>query len=465
MARRIWRFLYSQNNDPYLQQTLWMAGLQGVNDGAPHPHQLQQTASCTSLALQGGPVLENLSIPPELWKDTCASWGIRGTVGNLEPNIQVLQNWSLTQEAQRNAVLGTPLMLNIRPVDLEKKLQWMVDEMGFSKDEVGHVIQEWPQFLATYPQEDIAPFINRFVKEGHSLLDIKKMILNYPPVLGARDSIVSTRRFFEAYFGFIQEEFLKMVVQCPQLLCIADTDVRPAVNRIMEYGFTRKEAVSMIRKVPETLVLSLNSKIKHKVAKFTSFGLDKKQTLLMLKEAPELLRLDFDVTVKPIITWLMQELGFTWTQALGTLTRWPWMFTFSLEQLQKSRDWFIRMGMDSKTIKQMCQNNARVLTVDPARLATMFAFARDVLGKEKSEIFRCPWYFSFSLEKRVLLRVAWLDNRGENYCKMSLKDIVTEPRRVFDKRFGSKQLKSFEEKFIKLTLEGKLSAIKNSFYP
>lgn len=363
------------------------------------------------------------------------------------------------------AVLGTPLMLNIKAIDLERKLGWMVNELGFSKNEVGRIIEEWPQLLATYPEQDIAPFVNCFIKEGHSHLDVKNMILKHPRVLGARDSIVSTRRFFEAYFGFFREDFLKMVVRCPHLLCIADTEVRPAVNHIMEHGFTRKETVSMIRKCPEMLVLSLQSGIKQKMHEYTRFGLTKRQVLLIFKDTPELLRLDFDTAVKPTIEWLMKELGFTSTKAVGALSRWPRMFVLPLEHLQQSRDWFIKMGMEAGTIKQMCQDNARVLTVDPERLATMYAFARDVLKRERSEIFRCPSYFAFSLEKRVLLRAAWLDHRGEDYTQMSLHALVTEPRSRFDKRFGTKQLLKFEEKFIKLTLEEKLNAIKQRFYP
>lgn len=406
--------------------------------------------------------LDALGISMDKWKATCAMWGLKGTSGNLRENLEVLEEWGVDMDARRKAVLETPLMLNIRGLDLKKKMEWMIVEMGFSKEEVREIVSCWPKFLVMYPAEDIAPFAKEFTRMDYSIRQVKEMILQYPPVLSYKDRFTTLRRVFEAYLNLHPDAFHAMVLRCPRVLSHSEACLRPIVECLMDHGFSRKVACFMIRKAPEILLLAVE-RVSPQIQKFEVLGLDENEVKKALQEYPDLLWVEYESRIQPTINWLNENLEDVKIDRV--VKECPWLLLRPLEHLKRTYAWFADIGMPVNVTKQTCTKGPHVLAVDPRQLDRMLDFAKTVLEKTDAQVFESSSYFLHSFEKRILARVAWLDNLDIDYRDLPLEELVAESRQPFETKYWAHSIKTFQKKFIELTLDKKLLAINSRCYP
>ncbi|GMH45592.1 hypothetical protein BSKO_13549 [Bryopsis sp. KO-2023] len=452
-----------QGSGRYLLSGLWLKAAK--RDGwCCSSESTPGNRSLSTSVLPVSPALEAVGISDAEWRECCRQWGLKGLKSHLEDNLEVLERWGMHREARKKVALGTLTMLNIKPQDLERKLAWLMKRLDFKGKDVLDMVERHPEFLGFYPQSDIMPFVDMVTKEGYSREDAKSMILRHPPVVGEKDGLRTTARFFEAYLNFKEGGFMKAMVRYPQILSHSEETVRPRVLGLMDLGFTRCQVSKMIRSTPEILGVSSIDEVENKIAKFLGLGLTRSEAMEVMREAPDLVWLDFQQFVGEKLEWLRTEIKLGYVHISLILKRWPRVFVPPLQNLMETRKWFLDRGITPDGVSELCSRNIRVLVMSPKQLDDMFVFARDALKKSREEIFGCPAYFTFSLEKRVLMRVAFLDCNGEDYTKFSLDSLVLESRRNFDKRFGEARIKAFEDSWRFLSLDQKLNAIRTRSY-
>ncbi|GMH39805.1 hypothetical protein BSKO_07703 [Bryopsis sp. KO-2023] len=367
------------------------------------------------------PHLEKLGISAVEWREV---WVRNGSTRNLEENLDLLKSWGMAAEGRRKVATSTPVLVDLPSKALEKKLRWLTENLAFGSKDVVQVVKGNPRFLQCSLDDDLEGFTKIFLKEGYTRGHIKRMALKHPQVLGRTKKLRAMLTYFENNAGINPKEMLQMIIKFPQIV-----------------GY------------------SLENNLEPKIEGFKRLNMSQGEIAGVVKSAPELLASDFDSSINSKITWMQEKLMFKPWEALHILLRQPKVFMARLATWESNRQFFISLGFSSGKVASLLHKSPLLLSRGTDGLREKFSFAKEVLRKGTDDIIRCPDYFTYSFEDRILFRVVFLDCRGQDFTRWGLNSLVKMPKSDFEERFGKRDVQAFEKSWADLDRESKLKCL------
>ncbi|GMH45430.1 hypothetical protein BSKO_13387 [Bryopsis sp. KO-2023] len=385
--------------------------------------------------------------------------------------FKVLVDWGMNSHELRKVVKGTDTVYESETDNVEPKLHWLMNEYGFDKSQVLKIVQTYPPYFSRSLQDEVAPFLNVFAKEGYSTSAVKKMIKDAPWVLGLSSKFEPTVAFFDEEIGLDRKGFVRLVVKNPSLLRYSiDINLKPKIDFFKNLGLSKRDIVNMLRGSPKCLRYSLENNIKVNLEKLGGLGFTKDELALLVKRCPQCVARGFETIIKPKFDMLEEELGMGRRAAIKYMITKPADFLASIDTWKSAFKWFLNNydAVEREQALQYLRKNPTMISYKAEGLEKKLEFARTVLRAGKSEVFGHPRYLFASFENMVMFRVAYLHSKLLDY-RVPLKLLVADRKKFgesfpgvgFDLEDYGVAFKLWEP----LSGEEKENAIKNGMYP
>lgn len=392
--------------------------------------------------------------------------------GNLKQNLALLEKWGMTPHGHKWLLAQEPHMGldSIETGELSVRLRWLVDELRCGEESVVRIVQSHPPFLKCLLEEEVAPFLRMFMSEGNIPKDlVRRMVLRYPPVIGCSKQFESSLAYLKGVIGISRAMWLKAVSKHPSVMrySISET-VKPMVDGLLSCGFSVENILEMVVDYPYVLGMSTENDLRPRLQCLENLGVTKENSNLILKQAPYLINAPERSAIPEKLNWLTSELGFESESALKFLSQYPRVFINALQDWQQNYELCVSIGMSREDFRQCLENSPYFMCWARESLKEKHEYARDVLKKTLKDIVEYPDYFRYSLENRIMLRVALMDSMDKDYTKPALRNLLSPSRANFIRRHGKKYppnaIESFEDKWSKLSLEDKKKMIREKSY-
>lgn len=345
------------------------------------------------------------------------------------------------------------------------QIGWLKNELNLPDDQMARVVKAFPLFLGLSAAENIKPFMQKFLDEGFSQDDIKKMIARRPNILGFSQKFSSTADFFNEMVDMPQNDFMKLVIKFPQVSGYhPDRNLRPKLDYLLGLGIPKVDLQSIVMRCPQVLGLSTDGNVKRKVEKLAELGLNPEEIAKVIRVSPQLLGRNLLLTVQEKLIWLEEDLGMSRADAMKLFRTNAVIFQVPLAYFKESKECFHTLGLSKPEISELIRNNPKILQQSASGLHAKYSFATDVLNKSKQQILGYARYFTTSLDNVILLRVGYLGSNGKDIKTITM-NTVTMRSKDFLKRYRSENLITFGEKWSKLDREKRIEAIKTNKYP
>lgn len=360
------------------------------------------------------PLFDSLSIAEEDWK---LKWGSKEVdlknrsrivkftrrKGNLETNLAILDEWGLSKDGQKKMVLQTFSMVRLRSQVVLAKLEWLVQEFGFTKADAAAVVAGYPSYLQYSIGKSIAPFLCLFKREGISNETIRKMIRKYPRILGQYGKYRRIAGLMEEHLDMPEVEVINLVASFPKIFTYSfERNILPMVHNYLGVGLTKEEVKNLMDVCPSFLAGR-----------------------------------DFDKLITSKLAWLQGELGLTKDESLKVLKEHPMTFFATIECWQECGEFFVSIGIEKSDLKKFFECNYSLLGRREAGLREKFEFARSTLMKQKSEVLACPDFFAIPFENALLLRVAYLRQQNVDATSLEIPEYCGMDSQVFFAKHGN----------------------------
>lgn len=410
--------------------------------------------------------LEQLGITGAEWNGRCREWGI-GTnpdLSGLEINLNGLERWGMTTRTRKMLVMKSVALSTQRFDSIQASLLWLQTQLDLEESEVVTVLHKFPRLLDLGLSDEHQRFLNRFLNNSHSMDNIKKMVLQYPMILGSLHKFGDLSRYFEG-LGYSKAHVMLGVMQHPKLVTASvDDTIQPKINFFGNIGLSSAQVLSVLTRHPQTFCKLLTEDVGPQFRKFLDLGLTTANVNKIIRGCPSLLFRNFEELVQDKIDWLESHLLFRRETALKALVRHPRIFPSTLDTWKDTCQFFTNSGMSSTELTHCMKRCPKLLGRKSEGLREKFEFARTVLKKEPLVILRQVRYFTYSFEDRILFRAALSEKFGKDITKPSFRDLMDPSDADFCERFGQSDVQAFRKKWAGFTKEEKMDTFNFKIY-
>ncbi|GMH45405.1 hypothetical protein BSKO_13362 [Bryopsis sp. KO-2023] len=370
----------------------------------------------------------------------------------LFKNLKLLKEWGLTS-AGIDTIREHRKLSDLRPDVVESKLNWLVDELGFDEKQSVKIVRNYPLYLGLSVEENVRPFVRLFLDEGVSKRELRDMIMDAPEILGRRGKFSHLLEYFESELGFDRREVIEVLLQFTKVMFLSiEEEIKPMVACFKEVGMEFADMVSMLKKRPQVMLLNLEREIKPKLWEVHNLGFSKEGVGKVVSGCPFLMWKDYNkMVVQHKMDFLANKVGFGREETMRVVERDPMKLIDNLRTWRETHKWFLMNGLGKEESVPYFKTNMDLLSRRWEGLQEKLDFARDVLGKSTEEVMRCPRYFNASFEKVTFFRTAFLSRVGFDYTKKALGFLIVS-NRIFEKRFGKKEIARFKREWDKMSL-------------
>ncbi|GMH45439.1 hypothetical protein BSKO_13396 [Bryopsis sp. KO-2023] len=379
--------------------------------------------------------LESLGISKEKWD----SLERKPVSKNLRLNMGVFEKYGSTLDDRKRMVLGTGASMETfrrtSPLNLEKKLSWLMEEYDLDRLEAVKIVSRHPPFVNYALKTNVGSFLTMLMEtSGLDKNQVKLMLLAHPQIVGYGKKFEEVVKGAEALLGMTRKQVATCVVKCPRMLSYSiEKTTKPTLEKLLSLGLTKEEVIGLF------------------IA------------------APKLIGRGFHITVDRKIEWLMsEELGISREEAVAILKTQPMAFYPKVEIWEETKKWFLGLGSTHTTEdfkRFLTEVNFSLLGRRRDGLNYILGFCKDVLNREKEEVLKCPQIFVALFLHETLPRVGFMDSKGKDVKEIPLEHLTTSTREEFYKEFDMEEVERFEKAFRNLNRDGKVEAIKTSTYP
>lgn len=392
--------------------------------------------------------------------------------GNLQQNLALLGKWGMTAHGHQ-WLMSQDSPVNLDAIDtgeLSMRLRWLVDELDCKEDSVVRIVQSHPPFLKCLLQEEVAPFLRMFMSEGEIPVPlVRRMVLRYPPVIGCSKEFEASLAYLKQVVGISRASWLKAVAHYPSVMRYSiDESMRPMIDGLLNCGFSAENILEMVKGYPFVLAMSTEAHLKPQLQSLENLGISKENSISILKQAPYLINSAEKSEIPVKIDWLSSALDFEPESARNFLVKYPRVFINPLKDWEQNYEFCTSNGMARDDFRKCLENCPYFMCWETGSLQEKYKYACDVLKKTIKDIAEFPDYFRYSLEDRIMLRVALMDSMDRDYTKPSLRSLLSPSRANFIKRHGKKYppnaIESFEKKWKALCIQDKKKMIREKTY-
>ena len=216
---------------------------------------------------------------------------------NLSPKILfLLRQLDLGKDDLKTLVMGFPAILAYSMNNLNSKIQFYKQHMGYTIDECRELLCSEPKLLLPGVKNGLMPRLRFLVREMEFPIDkVKILCQKYPRILlMSLDNNLRPKLIFYFILTLQMEphEVLKLLLSYPYFLQYnLDNHIQPTTRYLSSLGFSGREVSRMLLKFPRLITHSL-VKIKHVVGYLRyELGLDPADVRRILYQSPQVVGL------------------------------------------------------------------------------------------------------------------------------------------------------------------------------
>lgn len=400
--------------------------------------------TCAGLTTQssasnaGKSLFDSLEIAPETWTKKWGSKelaetgiqshqkGMSRKMKNIEENLATLEEWGLDKEGQRKVALHTYSIARLTPEIFKKKLEWLVDEFDFEKQDAVKAVKVYPSYFQYGVVENVAPFLCLFKREGYPKPVIRKMIQKHPRILGHHAKYKYLVGVLNESLGMTESQVLGLIIKFPKIFSYSyENNVAPMLEKYQEVGLSKEEVKNLVEICPSIMVGR-----------------------------------NFEKSISSKLDWLRDQVGLSAGEALTVLKTAPNTFFATLQCWQESAAYFTSFGLNKLELLEFFKQDYTLLGRKAEGLKEKADFARQVLKREKEEFLAYPHYFGVPFENALLLRVAFLRHKGMCVTSIPLNELCGLDTEVFFGKYnGADEFLALRENWSVLPKEKKLAYV------
>eukprot|EP00980_Cylindrotheca_fusiformis_P007806 scaffold1669_cov129-Cylindrotheca_fusiformis.AAC.17 len=219
---------------------------------------------------------------------------------NLSPTILfLLRQLELGREELRTLVLGCPAILGYAISNLNAKLSFFTDTMGYSTKECREILLRSPRIMTASATTGLMPRFQFLLKEANiPLADIQKIVKKNPRILMMSvDQNLQPKIIFYFIMTLYMDtaEVTRLLLSYPQILDYnLENHMQPITRFLLSLDFSAYEFSRMLLRFPRLMTYSL-AKIKRVVGYLRfALGLEANDVRRVLYQAPQVLSLTTD---------------------------------------------------------------------------------------------------------------------------------------------------------------------------
>lgn len=381
-------------------------------------------------------------------------------------NAEVMRRWGMSSRASRKVAKGIEVDFQLKDDEVQKQLEWLTNEYQMKKEDIAKVVETYPVFLCKSISDEVAPFMEVFIKRGYGKDRVKKIITSTPWILGLSSKLEPTLKFFKESLGFKEDVLMKVFVKNANILRFTiNENLKPKVDFLLGLGLGQPEVRGVIKDCPKLLRSSLENCMIPNVEKLKTQGLRLSQIALAVKRAPQVITRDFERIVEPKFKWLEEEIGMSGEERISYFVSKPGDFLAALETWKNTFEWFVDKNGGSKdeAIPYLLRQPT-ILSYKADGLEEKIDFANKRLDKKVAKIFETPAYLWASLEGTIMFRTAFMQSKNHDATAVSLSHLVST-RSKFCESFSLEEYDDALVKWQKLDKNQKLESIQSMVYP
>lgn len=288
-----------------------------------------------------------------------------------------------------------------RPPWFKQRWEGLADEFDLSREEMSKLLSAFPSLLEISYERKIRPLQKMFASWGIPFSGFRSAVMRHPKVLRQplKTKVWAVQDVFHQA-GFLPEEFGNIVMQRPEILCIAPKDLWPHIREIQSIGLPKKDFVEVLQKHPNLLKLSMDKRMEW----FES---------VLGNEGPIVMR--------------------------SLLVTNPEIFAGSTSILSSKVDVLKSFGINRPGRQSIIQGQPIVLCESSDDLRDKLQILQETMQKSPQDIVSCPAFLTFPL-RDLLTRVKFLEIEG-----VHLSSLVPDQVLGDDVLFASTNKISIEE--------------------
>jgi hypothetical protein len=312
---------------------------------------------------------------------------------NLSPTILYLQRQlDLGTQELRTLVLGCPALLAYSIHNLQQKILFFRETMGFSVDECRKLLLQEPGLMTSNAETGLLPRLEFLHKEVNIPMEsLRKIVQKNPSIFKMsvdRNLQPKLVFYFIMTLNLHPKEVQKILLNFPKILDYSLEDhLLPITRYFLSLDVSANEFARMLLKFPRLMTNSL-VKIKHVVGYLRfELGLEANDVRRILYQAPQVVSLRSE-TIDGKVDFLLQA------AAPGATRKSPSSTTI-LRRLIVGMPTLLYLSIDKN-------------------MGPKVAYLRDQLGTEalSSALDRLPMLLGYSLDKRIQPRLEKILNAG-----------------------------------------------------
>lgn len=349
----------------------------------------------------------------------------------LATNLDLLKVLGFTVPERRSLMLRSISMFKEDTHRMERRIGWYMKDLGISIDEFKEMVMKYPPLLHFRIDTRVQKFVNTFLEFGFSVDQVKGIVVKHPEAIG-RDWNKNMHPLMEMLHkhGMRKTDFLMLVSKNPHILRRKAQDCAGLIAVMLEAEMTQEEIFKALLDKPELTLHSFSTNLKQKV---------------------KFIKQETDIPCSVIVKRM--------------LVRAPLSFAcVRFNVLQKAYACLLSLGFKKEDYGTLIVKSPFILGQSAESLSAKVRFLTEYLERDISEIVKWPVYLTFSLEDRIMFRVAALDANERDIQKISLQKILLVGDTGFFHKFRPGFYEQFKSWWTGLDLETRWNALRSHRY-
>lgn len=349
---------------------------------------------------------------------------------DLLENLNLLKICGFSETNRKSLLLRSMSVFAAERKSLESTIQWYLKDLGVSVDEFNRIVVQYPPLL-NFDEEKLSTFLSVFLDAGFSKEQVRSLVVRNPESVGRSWAAkVNPMLIVFRQVGFGRLEFVRLVDKTPHVLRGTQQDRAELIECLQEAGLTDGQVQNALTRNSELLIHSFKSNLKPKLEFFT-----------------EIVKIPKETVVKKI----MVRAAFSFARV-------------RINTIRNSYKTFLDLGFDRGSYEALICSSPFILGQGSKNIQQKVEFAVGFLKRDLSEISRWPAYLTFSLEDRIMFRVAAMCAKGQSVASIGFRPLLHPG----DDGFFSKYEKGFYTKFSRwwkgLSTEAKWHALERQAF-
>lgn len=244
-----------------------------------------------------------------------------------------------------------------------------------------------------------------------------------------------------------------MQVQPTVLVQYTPEDLIQRIQTYLDLGFSKEHVKKMFIAYPSFLDAYFSPKVEEALEYYLLLGLLREEIVLVFQQIPSMLGGSFYENIDEKLLWMIDVVDLDRNTVLHEwLVKYPKsVFRADLQTMKENYQVFLAEGFSKEECQEIFSSEPRVLSGDDLDYMDKIAFFKKNLGDEGYKaLVHYPSIFRYSLQRRILQRVAFMHLRGRKLSAENLLPVLSAGSTEFVRRFAKctpKEFRSFNQEW------------------